>query len=75
VQSPHLAAQHVGDLHEMVIDHHGQMVCRKPVCLQEDLVVNRAVVKRDRAVHHIVNSCLPAGNLQQCVAKGAEQGT
>lgn len=52
---PHLAPQHVRDLHAVVVDDAGKVVGGEAVRLQQYLVVDGRVGKLHRSVHHITH--------------------
>ena len=56
------AAHHVGDAHQMVIDHVGEVVGGQTVALEQDLIVQRAVVHSDVAEDGIVESGAALGD-------------
>ena len=55
-----VAADHVGDAHVVVVDHHGQHVGRRAVGAQQDHVVELGVLDRDLALHGILDHRLAA---------------
>ncbi len=44
------------DLHEVVIDHHGQMIGGHAIGFQEDFIIDRAHIERYLATDHIGKS-------------------
>ena len=53
---PLLAADHVGDLHQMIVHHVGEMIGRQAVGFKQDLRVDHTPVKLNGAAKHILNS-------------------
>ena len=54
-----VAADHVRDLHVVVVDDDAEVVGGRAVGARDDQVVELAAVERDRAVHHVVDDHLP----------------
>ena len=50
---PFLGADHVGDVHEVVVDDVGEVVGGEAVGLEEDLVVDVGVVEGDVAAEFV----------------------
>ena len=46
-------ANHMGNVHQMVVDNIGKIICRHPVALQKHLIFQLAVLNRDVPMHHI----------------------
>ena len=53
---------HVGDAHEMVVHHVGEIIGGQAVGLEEDLVVQLGVVHGDVPVHRVVEGGGALGN-------------
>ena len=64
-REPLLGADHVRDAHQVVVDHVGQVVGRKAVALQQDLVVDLRVVDRDVAAQQVVDDALALARHRQ----------
>ena len=54
-RDPLFAAQHVRDLHQVIVDHVGQMVGRPAVGLHQNLHVDRVPVEGDRTAQQVVD--------------------
>jgi hypothetical protein len=52
-REPLLGANHVGDLHQVVVDHVGQVIGRKAVRLEQNLIVDLRVVELHLAAQPI----------------------
>jgi len=52
-REPLRSAQHVRDLHLVIVDERGKVVHRHSIRLEQDEVVDRAVLDSDRAPHEI----------------------
>ena len=57
-REPLLGADHVRDAHQVVVDHVGEVIGRKAVALEQDLVVHLRVVDRDVAAEQVVDDAL-----------------
>ncbi len=58
-REPLLAADHVRDLHQVVVDDVGEVIRRQAVGLQQHLHVDRRVLERDRSAREIVDDARP----------------
>ena len=51
-------AHDIGDAHQMVVDDIGEVIGREAVAFEQNLLVERFVVDRDRSEHFVIEGCL-----------------
>ena len=56
---PFLCSDHVRYAHEMIVHHIGKMVGRKAVALEQYLVIDTRILKRDLSPEQIPHGALP----------------
>ncbi len=67
---PLIAAHDVADLHQVIVDHHAQVVGGKAVALEQHQVVQGRIVDGDRAVQHVVKDRLAVERHRQTDDRG-----